>query len=202
MLHRLAVSCAALCLCVACAVPAFADDPAVTSMKMPDARFGGSVSTAAPRLPTTLSLVVAGGGPADFKTTTLVGVLAGPSANAEVASLTKQFGAPTVKQFISTFDFVIADALRLVKENNIALPAAPSPDPKDGKALSAALYSTGVDSASGTYNVEYMLDNLVSHPLHVQIMKDIDARYGVAADANYHLALLQVMKDLKSAYSL
>src|SRR5664279_5634012 len=202
MPHRFAASCAALCLSVACAAPAFAGDSAMTSMKMPDARFGGSVSTAAPQLPTTLSLVVAGGGPADFKTTTLVGVLAGPNANAEVASLTKQFGAPTVKQFITTFDFVIADALRLLKENNITLPAAPTPDPKDGKALSAALYTAGVDGTNGTYNVEYMLDNLVSHPLHVQIMKDIDAKYGVAADANYHVALLQVMKDLKSAYSL
>lgn len=202
MFHRFAASCAALCLSVACAGPAFAGDSAMTSMNMPDARFGGSVSTAAPRLPTTLSLVVAGGCPTDFKTTTLVGVLAGSNANAEVAGLTKQFGAPTVKQFITTFDFVIADTLRLVKENNIVLPAAPVPDPKDGKALSAALYNAGVDGTTGTYNVEYMLDNLVSHPLHVQIMKDIDAKYGVAADANYHIALLQVMKDLKAAYAL
>jgi hypothetical protein len=203
MLHRFTAAFAALSVSVACASPAFAADSAkMTSMKMPDARFGGSVSTAAPKLPTTLSLVVAGGGPGEFKTTTLVGVLAGPNANAEVASLTKQFGAPTVKQFITTFDFVIADALRLVKENNIELPAAPDPDPKDGKALSAALYTAGVDSSTGTYNVEYMLDSLVSHPLHVQIMKDIDAKYGVTADANYHVALLQVMRDLKSAYSL
>ena len=171
-------------------------------MKMSGARFGGSVSTAAPQLPTTLSLVTAGGGPADFKTTTLVGVLAGSDANAEVAKLTKQFGAPTVKQFITTFDFVIADALRLVKENKIALPSTPQPDPKDGKALSAALYNAGLDASTGKYNVEYMLDNLVSHPLHVQIMKDIDAKYGVGADANYHVALLQVIKDLKSAYAL
>jgi hypothetical protein len=97
---------------------------------------------------------------------------------------------------------VIADSLRLVKANGIALPASPDPDPKDGKALSAALYTAGVDTSTGTYNVEYMLDNLVSHPIHVQVMKDIDAKYGVAADANYHIALLQVMKDLKAAYSL
>jgi len=202
MSHRITAAFAALCISVTCAAPAFADDSAMSSMNMPGARFGGSVSSAAPKLPTTLSLVVAGGGPADFKTTTLVGVLAGPNADAEVASLTKQFGAPTVKQFITTFDFVIADALRLVKEKGVALPASPDPDPKDGKALSAALYTAGVDTSTSSYNVEYMLDNLVSHPIHVQIMKDIDAKYGVAADANYHVALLQVMKDLKSAYSL
>jgi hypothetical protein len=202
MFKRLASAVAALSLSALGAAPAFAADPGMGDMKTSGARFGGSVSTSAPNLQTTLALVIAGGGPADYKTTTLVGVLAGPNANAEVAKLTKQYGAPTVKEFITTFDFVIADALRLVKENGIALPATPTPDPTDGKALSAALYTAGVDSTTGTYNVEYMLDSLVSHPLHVQIMKDIDAKYGVKADATYHIALLQVMQDLKAAYSL
>jgi hypothetical protein len=183
MFRRFAAAAGAVCLSAACAVRAFAGDAAMSGMKMPHARFGGSVSTAAPKLPATLALVIAGGGPADFRTTTLIGVLAGPNANAEVAGLTKQFGAPTVREFITTFDFAIADALRLLKAHGIALPASPDPDPKDGKALSAALYAAGLDRSTGSYNVEYMLDNLVSHPLHVQIMKDIDAKYGAAADA-------------------
>ena len=33
-------------------------------------------------------------------------------------------------------------------------------------------------------------------------MKDIDAKYGLAADGQYHVVLLQVMKDLKSVYGL
>jgi hypothetical protein len=37
------------------------------------------------------------------------------------------------------------------------------PDPKDGKALA--------------------LDTLVTHPVHMQVMKDIDAKFGRAADA-------------------
>src|SRR5579885_2548366 len=53
------------------------------------ARYGGSVYTGAPDLPLTLSMVEAGGGPKHFKTTTLVGVLAGKNADAEVAKLTK-----------------------------------------------------------------------------------------------------------------
>jgi hypothetical protein len=183
MVRRLAAIAAALAITVGCAVSAFAHDWA-------------------PKLPTTLALVIAGGGPADFKTTTLIGVLAGPNANAEVARLTKQFGAPIVKEFITTFDFVIADALRLVKAHGIALPASPDPDPTDGKALWAALYAAGVDRSTGSYNVDCMLDNLVSHPLRVQIMKDIDARYGAAVDASFRVALLQVMNDLKAAYSL
>ncbi|HLI95426.1 MAG TPA: hypothetical protein VKT72_04965, partial [Candidatus Baltobacteraceae bacterium] len=61
------------------------------------ARYGGSVYTGAPDLPLTLSMVMAGGGPSNFHTTTLVGVLAGKNADAEVAKLTKQYGAENVK---------------------------------------------------------------------------------------------------------
>jgi hypothetical protein len=59
----------------------------------------------------------------------------------------------------------------------------------------------GIDPKGG-FNVEYMLDTLVSHPIHVQIMKDIDAKYGEKADADYHIILTKVMGDLKSVYGL
>lgn len=163
------------------------------------ARFGGGVYAGRPKLQTTLALVVAGGGPSDFKTIALLEVLAGSNANAEVAALTRRFGANDVKAFITTFDFVVADALRLVKKNALALPAIPDPDPKDGKALSKALYIAGVEKSGGTFSVEYMLDHLVSHALHVRIMQDVVAKYGVRADATYHVALQQVVTDLASA---
>ena len=83
----------------------------------------------------------------------------------------------------------------------IALPKTPEPDPTDGKALSAGLYKAGVDP-NGKFTVEYMLDHLVSHPVHVQVMKDIDKKYGVEADATYHVALPQVMSALKAVYGL
>jgi hypothetical protein len=47
-----------------------------------------------------------------------------------------------------------------------------------------------------------MLDDLVTHPIHVQVMQDIDAKYGVQADGNYHAVLTQAIYDLKSAYQL
>jgi len=50
--------------------------------------------------------------------------------------------------------------------------------------------------------VEDMRDHLVWHPVHVQAMKDSDARYGVKGDATYHVALTQLMLDLKSVYGL
>ena len=172
------------------------------SMMLGGARFGGSVYSNNPKLTNTLELVVAGGGPAKFSTVTLVKSLAGDKADVEVASLTKKYGAATVTQFIKTFDFVIADSLKIVTAKKVKLPAKPDPDPTDGKALSAALYMDGVDAKTGQFNVEYMLDHLVSHPIHVQVMKDIDAKYGSAADATYHVALLQVIKDLKAVYGL
>ncbi|MGH7659376.1 MAG: hypothetical protein ACRENA_00480, partial [Vulcanimicrobiaceae bacterium] len=77
----------------------------------------------------------------------------------------------------------------------------PSPDPSDGAALTAALYKAGVDPKVG-FNVEYMLDRLVSHPIHDQVMDDIDAKFGKKSDAIYHSVTLVVFGDLKKAYNL
>jgi len=165
------------------------------------ARFSsGGVYTGAPNLPLTLSMIVAGGGPAHFDSVTLVGDLAGASTKAEVAKLTKQFGAANLKSFLTVFNFVVSDSLAIVTKKHIPLPKAPNPDPKDGKALSAALYTAGLEN--GRYNVEVMLDHLVSHPIHVTVMDDIDAKYGRKADANYHIILTQAVLDLKAAYKL
>jgi hypothetical protein len=165
------------------------------------ARYGGSVYNGTPDLPLTVSMVEAGGGPARFKTTRLVGVLAGPNADAEVAKLTKQYGAKNVKQYLAVFDFVVNDALKRATEAGVKFPSSPSPDPKDGAALTAALYKAGVDPKIG-FNVEYMLDHLVSHPIHDRVMDDIDAKYGKTADGIYHAVTTVVFGDLKRAYNL
>jgi len=187
----------------AATVPAAADD-AMGGMNMDHARFSKApVYTGAPNLPLTLSVVVAGGGPAKFDSAKLVGVLAGSLTDAEVKKLSDQFGADNVGSFLKTFNFVISDALALVQKNKVALPSAPAPAPTDGKALAAALYTAGVTPA-GNFDVEYMLDHLVTHPLHLQIMSDIDANpeLGGKADGNYHAVLTQAMTDLKAAYKL
>jgi len=168
---------------------------------MDHARFSpAAVYTGAPNLPLTLSLIAAGGGPSNFQTTKLVGTLAGPLTQAELQSLTAKFGADNVTSFVDVFNFVIADALKIVTAAKVPLPAQPAVDPTDGKGLSTALYTAGV--SNGNFDVEYMLDNLVSHPIHVQIMNDIDAKYGAKADGNYHAVLTQAMSDLKAAYKL
>lgn len=185
-------------------LPARAADtlkPSMVSTSM-NSRFGGpGVYTGAPALGVTLALVEAGGGPSAFKTTTLLQTLAGSAYAPEVDKLTKDYGAAQVGQFLTTFDFIINDTLKYVAQNHIALPAAPAVDPKDGRALASALWGASA-IGDGKHNVEVGLDELVSHPLHVQVMKDIDAKYGEAADAQYHVILTAAMSDLAAAYHL
>ena len=211
MIHIRSIAALAAVASMLATTPAFAAEK-MTSMKghsmkghsmamAGGARFGGSVYKNNPKLTNTLALVVAGGGPKKFSTATLFGVLAGDKAGAEKAKLVKQFGAPGFAQYVKTFDFVIADSLKIVTAAKVKLPAKPDPDPTDGKALAAALYTDGIDPKAG-FNVEYMLDHLVTHPVHVQVMKDIDAKYGVAADTAYHAVTLVIFKDLKAVYGL
>lgn len=162
-------------------------------------RFSGpGVYTGAPALPVTLSMVLAGGGPSNFQTVTLVKALAGSKADAEVASLKAKFGADKVTNFVTIFPFVVSDSLKIVKAKGIALPSAPNPDPKDGKALAKALWDAG--QTGHGFNVEVMLDAAVSHGIHDQVMTDIDAKYGIAKDADYHAVLNQAMHDLATVY--
>jgi len=193
---------AALAVALASAGTAIASAKLMPNIVNEPTRFSGSccVYTGAPALAVTLSMVEAGGGPNNFSTATLLKTLTGPLFDAEVAKLTKEYGQAQVGQFLKTFDFVVTDSLRIVSEKKIALPSQPNPNPKDGKALAAALWQAG-QSGEG-FNVEVMLDRAVSHPIHVTVMKDIDAKYGLAADAQYHAILTTAMKDLAAAYHL
>lgn len=175
---------------------------ATSNIVMQPSRFSGpGVYTGPPALPVTLSLIIAGGGPKNFNSVTLVKALTGSKFNAEVAKLTKQYGKKKLGNFLTVFNFVVSDSLRIVTAKHIALPSTPSPNPKDAKALAAALWNAG-KMPNGTFNVEVMLDRAVSHPIHVQVMKDIDAKYGIGADADYHVILTTALTDLKAVYGL
>lgn len=173
---------------------------------MPDvtnqpSRFSGpGVYTGKPALQVTLSMIVAGGGPSNFSTVTLLKTLTGNKFNAEVTKLTNQYGKAKVDNFIKVFDYVVSDSLSIVKAKNVTLPSTPDPDPHNGPALAKALWSAG-QTGSG-FNVEVMLDRAVSHPIHEQVMTDIDKKYGIAADADYHAILNTAMHDLAAAYGL
>jgi hypothetical protein len=164
-------------------------------------RFSGpGVYTGAPALRVTLSMVEAGGGPGKFDSVNLVKDLTGPKFNAEVGKLTSQYGKQKVGNFLQVFNFVVADSLKIAGEKHVTLPSSANPDPNDGKALAAALWGAG-QTAHG-FNVEVMLDRAVSHPIHDQVMSDIDKKYGIAADGDYHAILNSAMHDLASVYGL
>ncbi len=183
---------------------ALADQMSGTPMPqvtMQASRFSGpGVYTGQPALAVTLSMIEAGGGPSAFDSVALVKTLTGAKFTAEVGALNAKFGKDKVGNFLKVFNFVVADSLKIVKAKGIALPSTPQPDPKDGAALSKALWDAG-QTGSG-FNVEVMLDRAVSHPIHVQVMKDVDAKYGIAQDADYHAVLNQAMHDLASVYKL
>ena len=84
-------------------------------------------------------MVIAGGGPEDFATLTLVKVLAGDKTDAEVAALKQKFGDQKVTNFVTIFPFVVSDSLKIAKAKGVALPSTPNPDPKNGEALAGAL---------------------------------------------------------------
>lgn len=202
MNHRRALLSAALCAgsLLLMALPAPAVENWLPNVVADPSRFSGpGVYTGPPALPVTLSMILAGGGPANFQTLELVHALAGSKTDAEVASLKRQFGAAKVANFVTIFPFVVNDSLRIVKAKGVALPSSPSPNPKDGKALAGALWAAG--QTGHGFSVEVLLDRAVSHPIHVQVMKDIDAKYGIAQDADYHAVLNQAMHDLARVYN-
>ncbi len=157
------------------------------------------VYTGAPDVPLTLSMTLAGGGPEHFATVPLIKILAGSKTDAEVAALREKFGHQAVQAFVAILPFAVDDSLRIVKQKGIALPSKPHPSPQDGEALAGALWAAGQTGHS--FNVEVMFDRTLSHDIHIQVMKDIDAKYGIAQDADLQAVLNQAMHDLAAVYN-
>ena len=182
---------------------AFADTPTDTGKDTTNSagqqmgRFGGPVYNGAPALAVTASLVAAGGGADNYSTATaLTNMVGEATVKAEVAKLTKQYGADKVALWLKTFDFAVNDSLKIATAAGVKLPA---PTLK-GKELAATLVKAGT-APDGTFQIELLLDKAVSHKIHVQVMNDIDAdpSLGKAADLNYHTISNQAFYDLAQA---
>jgi hypothetical protein len=165
-------------------------------------RFGGPVYTGAPALTVTAALVKAGGGAANFSTANaLVSMLGADTVNAEVGKLTKQYGKDEVGTWLKTFDFAVADSLKIATAAGISLPDAPSD--LTGAKLVQTLVGAGTASG-GTFQIEFLLDKAVSHKIHVQVMNDIDANkdLGKLADLRYHQISNQAFYDVAQALGM
>jgi hypothetical protein len=163
---------------------------------MPNGKMGGDghTYTGKPDLQAAISLVTAGGAPGHFSIAKALGVLAGPTtANAEVAKLTKQYGAAAVTSFVTVQNFAVDDAVKIATAAGVKFPTPTL----TGKTLAVRVVTLGL--VKGTYYEGTQLDHLVTHAIHEQVMQDIDKTYGTKADANYHKLADQAHYDLAQA---
>ena len=159
--------------------------------------FGGPIYNGKPALEATAALVKAGGGAENFSfATALVSMLGEKTVNAEVAKLTKQYGKANVDNFIDGMTFAIKDGLKRATEKGVKLPEAPAD--LHGVALAKGLVKAGT-APDGTFWSGYLFDMALSHPLHVQVMADIDTKFDHGADENTHKILNQAMYDVAQA---
>lgn len=158
--------------------------------------FGGPVYNGQPDLAATAALVQAGGGADNFDfSKALVAMLGEKTVNAEVAKLTQQYGKQNVDDFVNGMTFAVKDALKRATEQGIKLPA---PTDAKGAKLAGALVDAGT-APDGTFWSGYLFDHALSHALHNEVMADIDAKDGQAADGNVHKVLNQAMYDVAQA---
>jgi hypothetical protein len=162
---------------------------------MDKSRYGGPVYSGTPALAVTASLVKAGGGPANYSTAKALTAMVGPKlVTAEVGKLTKQYGKASVGSWLTVFDFAVKDALKIATGAGVKLPDGPL----SGHKLAATLVGAGADK-DGTFYTEFLLDKAVTHKIHMQVMEDIDSKFGEPADKNYHRLTNQAMVDVAHA---
>jgi hypothetical protein len=163
---------------------------------MPEGMGGGdgTTYTGAPDLQAAISLVVAGGAPGHFSIAKALTALAGAkTANAEIAKLTKQYGAGSFGSFVAVQNFAVDDAVAKATAAGVKFPAPTL----HGTALAKRVVMLGVQD--GTYYEGVQLDHLVTNKIHEAVMDDIDQKFGAAADANYHKIADQAHYDLAQA---
>lgn len=202
-------------LAAACLTPAFAQTamssmaPAGGSMMHKSSMMGGMMDhgmppglkgadgiayTGAPDLQAAISLVTAGGAPGHFSIVTALTALAGAkTANAEVAKLTKQYGAKRVTSFVTVQNYTVDDAVKVATAAGVKFPSPTL----HGATLAKRVVTLGL--INGTYYEGVQLDHLVTNKIHEKVMNDIDQKYGAAADANYHRIADQAHYDLAHA---
>jgi hypothetical protein len=163
---------------------------------MPEGTAGGDGVSykGAPDLQGAISLVVAGGAPGHFSIVKALTALAGAkTANAEVAKLTKQYGAKNVASFVAVQNFAVNDAVAVATKAGVKFPSPAV----HGTALAVRVVKLGL--VDGTYYEGVQLDHLVTNAIHETVMGHIDGKFGVAADANYHRIANQAHYDLAQA---
>lgn len=154
-----------------------------------------------PDLGLVVAIVQAGGGPGRFDGNRLLTVLAGGNPKPELARLRKQYGKARVDAFVQTMTFSMVDLLQIFNENHVALPARARVSPGDGRAMALAIYHDGI-MPNGKYDCGYMMEHLMTHPIHIVLMHDVDnvRGFGRSHNASFHTILTRAVVDLKNTY--
>lgn len=154
-----------------------------------------------PDVALTYAILDAGGGPGKFNSAKLFRTLGGRHTNAEVRKLQRVYGKAKMAAFMETFTFAMSDLQTLFKLNHIAAVDPPRSVYQNGRGLSMAIYHAGI-MPNGRYDCGYMMEHLMTHPIHVVLMHDINVArgHGPQHNANFHIILTRVILDLKDAY--
>ncbi len=181
---------------LACALlaPTLLAQPAFARSHGADNEYGGPVYAGPPDLVTAGAFLSAGGGQKTFTArTALNNVIGVQLVDPEITNLQKQYGVAAVNGWLHAFDFTLRDAAAQATAGGVTFPlSAPT---HTGKALFIDLARDGTD-AGGTFWTGTMLDKLVTHQVHVQTMRNIDASLGAEADATYHKITNQFVYDI------
>ena len=154
-----------------------------------------------PDLGLALAIDEAGSRRGHFDANRLFGVLAGKNADAERNRLERLYGRGKFQAFMQTWTFSGRDLEQLLRYNHVTLPSSPRVSPSDGKAMSIAIYHDGI-MPTGKFDCGYMMEHIMSHPIHVALMHDVDMHqlYGAKHNANFHVIFTRVVLDLKNDY--
>jgi len=156
-------------------------------------RYGGPIYNGSPIGDVTAELLAIGGTPGNFSSVRTLNTLVGAdTVTAEVKNLQARYGPDAVDRFIKVFDYTVNDAWSRAGKDNVAFPPAATLSDHD---VAVALVQAGT-AGDGTFWTGLMLDKLVSHKVHDQVMVDIDAKYGEPADASYHKIANRLFYDI------
>ena len=136
-------------------------------------------------------LVQAGSGEQGYRSKLLFARLYGADAPHEQQLLVQRYGARHVAQFFPMLDYSVYDIVRLATTvAHAKIPAASAQ--QNPAALQRDLIRAGT-VPDGRYDVGYMLERMMTHPLHHLLMQDLDAVYGPKDNGTFHEMLASVV---------
>jgi hypothetical protein len=171
---------------LALAAPAWSADQSMN-------RFGGPVYGGPAEVTVTAALYTEGGGAGAFSSVRALNSIFGDATvTAELLKLRGGYGNAAVDQFVKVFDYAVSDAWQRAGQSNITFPTS---SPLSGHELAVALVQAGT-ATDHTFWFGTLLDRTLTHKVHVQVMSDIDTKFGGDADTQFHRIANQMFYDL------